>query len=362
VCNWPTQAVDVSAYPQQFWNDLRNSIIRGSADPVFDHHYDTFNFARRLYERTRVKAHFTGFPDRFDEMVNVVSARLMPYRTHTARAPSISMEQVGDVLVRAQDEVAGFVSVHHSHSIANHRHPFDRPGLLGAKAPMNVKRSSPAVVGEEGQDYEDDSDCPSSSAPLESASASTFATASTSSAMPLAGTSEATHSTGTDTSLDACTDDTVAEMDAEAGADTDPQVKDRLAPTHHGRCLEMRVRCLWLASTPGGGLLRYKLPEGVPLDAVVADFCMMHGLGMGQTRLAQVDMVAAARYAFARRSDLGSFGEALGREEVREGTFGPGVRYLDHARTMQQLAIPEGALLDLIFRPSATETCAPLRL
>jgi hypothetical protein len=117
--------------------------------------------------------------------------------------------------------------------------------------------------------------------------------------------------------------------------------------------VEVRLRCLWLCSAPGAGLIRYSVPIDLSLRALVTDYCKNMRIEIGQVRLARVDMIHAVRYALQRRahppsstvfSDDGLFTRA-----DFTGQGGPGVLYLDLNSTLRDVRVRDGEILDLIY-------------
>ena len=120
------------------------------------------------------------------------------------------------------------------------------------------------------------------------------------------------------------------------------------------------MRCLWLCSRPGAGLLRYRVPVTTKLEVLVADFCAVQALPAAQVRACSLDMIRSVHHAFQRRTCHGSDDDAddtMSSDDCSSGGGGgmPGVAFLDHNHTLEQLHIVDNYLIDLIYRPSPFE-------
>ncbi len=120
-----------------------------------------------------------------------------------------------------------------------------------------------------------------------------------------------------------------------------------------GRNIEFRVRCLWLCSSPGAGLIRYVVPSNTTVRDVVIDFCKNMFIEIGQVRLARINMLHAVRYALQRRthppsSTLFATDGLFSREDFTVNSS-PGVQHLDLNAKVCDLQIKEGEMLDIIY-------------
>ena len=285
--------------------------------------------------------HFIGYESRFDEGMEVTSARLAPYRTHTSRALSVCIQQVGELLVQAQDQAHGIsTTARFSKSVANQAHPFDCPGIGGSAGGVDVAGRALRAVSSSGT-LLTDFDIPNHDGTNGILSSS----------------GESTHKGGSGSGCSS----TYSSSSSVGG------IKKAVRSTSGSQVIatvDITVRCLWLCSRPGAGLVRYKVPLSLRLDALVSDYCSVQEIGAGHVRACRIDMIQGIRYAFRRRSNIPIHNEVtlaagpdFGSECSGPGTSNPtpGVCLLDHACTLDELGIMNGDRIDLLYRPSALE-------
>eukprot|EP01038_Epipyxis_sp_PR26KG_P008071 gene8071-10934_t len=61
--------------------------------------------------------------------------------------------------------------------------------------------------------------------------------------------------------------------------------------------IEVSIRCLWLIHKPGGGVIRYKVPNKILLDDIVRDYCMTMDMEYKKMKPIRIHMIAAINYA-----------------------------------------------------------------
>jgi len=278
-----------------FVQDIANNHVRSGGRQLDSldnqvRQYDAFNFVRRTTWSHSVTVHFPGFDSRFNERLAVTSARVAPYRTHTSRAHSLHTSAVGEILLRTQDQVSGVSSERHTQSVANQQHPFDVPGTgLRADAHAALSRSATAA-----------------------------------SSVGLSLTPEETTSSS-------------SRMTRQPSGNLNQLL-----------LVEFMVRCMWLCSQPGGGIVRYKAPAHIKLSAVVQDFCEVQRLPLAQVRVARLDMIACVRHVYERRADGGSIVQ-------RANSDLPGVHFVHHTSSLEELGVQENEVIDIVYYPSKCE-------
>lgn len=320
---WPAARPAGDSYGISYWMDVLNSQLRhngihgavGSVDRFLStRQYDGFNLARRLYELSTITAHFTGYDSKFDERVAVVSARLAPCRTHTSRAQSVCMSSVGELLIRAQDQARGVSSARHSQSVANQLYPFDLPGsLVRANHAASARHRQAALTGGDQS--------PVNVAAMDTSTAALPSFASTGSL---------------------CADGTVSSA-------TSPKPKDAM--------LEIKLRCLWHCSRPGGGIVSYRVPAHMKLLAIAKDFCDILALNLAQVKVVLIDMIQCIRYAYERRIPT-----ALQSEWSEDAACAKqgvacmrGVLGLDLSSTLEELSVTNNSTIDIMYKPLRDE-------
>ena len=347
---WPLNRPHLgSSLSTAYRQDVLNNLIRlgGACDistsSCLDElltlrNYDSFNFTRRLYDYSTVIVHFCGYANHFDERLTMLSARLAPYRTHTTRPITVGLNAVGELLMRAQDEASGVQCVvRHSQHTANVLHPFDCPGRgshsvgtvsaqrrrFEVMRPSTVQRvaAAPEVHPNPG-------------------------IALVSLLFPLTVPTQLTT---------AQTDTSSATPDCSASSISPPPKRQKLSVMY------INMRCLWLISRPGGGIVWYKVPSATPLSALLVDFCGLQGILPGMVRACQLDMIQCARYAYTRRtpSSLQSDNEAMmptgtATAEGRDGDQ-PGILYYNQACSLEELGVSNNCTIDLIYKPRQGE-------
>ena len=135
--------------------------------------------------------------------------------------------------------------------------------------------------------------------------------------------------------------------------------------------VEIRVRCLWLCASPGGGMVRMLVqPSRTTTGEVLKDFCTVMGLSAGRCAIARIDMVEAARHALTRRSrreivptpPTSVLPSPAPSSQLRHWDT-PGVHYLSTQLTLSQAGIGKAnptnptawtghqEILDIIYMP-----------
>ena len=67
--------------------------------------------------------------------------------------------------------------------------------------------------------------------------------------------------------------------------------------------IRIRVRCLWLCSVPGAGLMNMLLPPFLKVSAILDEFCDVMGINRDRVAASKIDIREAIRYAICRRSN-----------------------------------------------------------
>jgi hypothetical protein len=138
-----------------------------------------------------------------------------------------------------------------------------------------------------------------------------------------------------------------------------PTLKSTSAAVRGGECVDILLRCLWLMSRPGGGVVRYKVPAAVKLQELVLDYCAVLEVPVGQVRPVRLDMFECVRYVQLRRTVLRNAGDDEQNEEFpaavaaageQEGL--PGVQSIDPLMTAGELSMCNCYIVDLLFAPS----------
>jgi hypothetical protein len=278
--------------------------------------YDPFHLSRSLHPHSQLTVHFLGFDARFDETISTFSARLAPYRTHTSRPMTMQLAALRDLLVRAMDETNGVAVVRQAHSVSNLVQPFDFPGV-GATGDVLGSAQSRRLQSQRAtaaQSVVHPASSPASSAGDEAAP------------VPMA-----------DTKMPASASTAAVERGSES--------------------VDILVRCLWLMSKPGGGVVRYKVPAAVKVQELVQDYCAVLNVPAGQVRAVRLDMFECIRYAHQRRAVPGAV-RAEGEDEQAEefplaGQEGlPGVHSIGSGMTAGELSMSNCYIVDLLFAPS----------
>lgn len=145
-------------------------------------------------------------------------------------------------------------------------------------------------------------------------------------------------------------------------------------------CIEIKIRCLWLAGNPGCGLIRMKCPDYVTAQEILREYCKCMSVNQARAGLAIIDMGPAMHYALARRR-RGDIAMAMMQNErcsetpspytdaVREKEgmglvtdklplhrlSSPGVTYMHLHLPLKDYGISDGAILDVIYNPSKDE-------
>jgi hypothetical protein len=145
-------------------------------------------------------------------------------------------------------------------------------------------------------------------------------------------------------------------------------------------CIEVKVRCLWLATCPGAGLIRFKCPDFISSKELLREFCKCMGLIEARASLVSIDMVPAVHYAMARRQ-RGDVALSMVQHEMHhfqhkrqhhdhqhkykqqrwEEHNLPGITFLDTGESLSDNGVMDDDLLDILYRPTKEEILSPLR-
>ena len=159
----------------------------------------------------------------------------------------------------------------------------------------------------------------------------------------------------------------------------------------HPHSIHLRVRCLWLASSRGAGMLRVLVPPTLTMQELMSDFCQVFTLGAGRKTAARINQAEAVRYAMARRLDpitpeenrgagarivrtaaatlarakhdiaskVSSNPAAQPWEETAGGSNAlPGITTFLPEMTVAQCGFVEGDLVDILYSPAEAESAA----
>jgi hypothetical protein len=313
-CLWPTSRDKASAGHHSYMQDLANKVIRYQgtqpqawpADPdalLTTSLYDPLCFVRRFYDFSTATVHFCGFDSRFDERIETCSARLAPYRTHTARAVTVRTQALSELLIRTQDELSGVATARHTQSLANLQHPFDLPvGAAQGSDRISAQRRRDEVfrVTHFRERAEEKRSVPIIAPP---------------------------------------------ELKREHSAEGQAGKRQRM------EYVEFNVRCLWLMSRPGGGVLRYRAPSTTPLSLIVQDYCAVQRLSVGQVRACRLDMTQCMRYVYERRTSAALRREVEWALPPLLGQSGelPGVYLLNSLLSLGELGVAQGSFIDFVW-------------
>ena len=117
--------------------------------------------------------------------------------------------------------------------------------------------------------------------------------------------------------------------------------------------IRVRLRCLWLASRPGAGLVRYLVVKLTILNEIISDFCSIMNIPRGRCRVAKIDMIQAIESLKERFHKVYTFDDDTPALEK-------GVCYLDPSLSVSDAGLREGDTVDIILIPHQNdEVLAP---
>lgn len=126
---------------------------------------------------------------------------------------------------------------------------------------------------------------------------------------------------------------------------------DRLEGT-----VEIKVRCLWLCATRGGGLMRALVPSSLKIKYILKDFCTVMNISEGKCMAARIDMIVGVNHAFKRRN-YHENGENFDSHQSANLWDTPGVKYFNGECTVAETGLKDANdILDIIYSPVGNET------
>ena len=330
--------------------------------PFTTRQYDGLNLVQQMYLSSHVCAQFLGHHPRHDEVMRTTTARIAPRRLRTQRPITVAREAVRDVL-RAT-EIDTFCGAHPSAATtAAATEAESAAASFGQRVPTRMSSSLTSGFGSKTSTCE-------------------FASAVITASVPVYANSQQHRQEKLHRAYQQKQQQVGGKPAGEnsKSAFTQPLSSMAFEPK---RTVEVRLRCLWFNSAPGGGMVRFSVPSTLLLQDLLADFCALLHIRVDDVRAVRIDMIQAVRYAWRRRCSLqrppeprapphpyhhhpappaGAMDNAAALPAaytaVDEGSYprlfgaqgtGPGIQPLATQSSLDQLGIRDGDLIDVLY-------------
>jgi hypothetical protein len=126
--------------------------------------------------------------------------------------------------------------------------------------------------------------------------------------------------------------------------------------------IRIRVRCLWLCTVPGAGVMNMLLPPFLKVSSVLDEFCDVMGINRDRVAATKINIREAMRYALCRRSNIefepinetascNDTTYATSSVSENENKFSklPGVKYLDPTMSLASQNVQNNDIIDIFM-------------